>query len=133
MKNSDYLTIEETASKLGRPASWVKEQICEGKLGATLAGRQWLIPSPEVDALMSDNSLPHPPSNVVHNFLPDRPSRKSYNFRNDKKASRPNASSEATERSRKSPSPSKNSRAKKRKGSRRTLPRRSKTWIGSLI
>jgi excisionase family DNA binding protein len=126
MKNSDYLTIEETASKLGRPASWVKEQICEGKLGATLAGRQWLIPSPEVDALMSDNSLPHPPSNVVHNFLPDRPSRKSYNFRNDKKASRPNASSEATERSRKSPSPSKNSRAKKRKGSRPTLTQKIK-------
>jgi excisionase family DNA binding protein len=121
MKNRDYLTIEETAGKLGRPATWVKEQICEGKLGATLAGRQWLIPSPEVHALMTDNSLPHQPSNVVHNFLPDRPAKKFYDSRNDERASRSNSRSEATERSRKPPPSSKNSRAKKRKGSRPTL------------
>jgi excisionase family DNA binding protein len=126
MKNRDYLTIEETANKLGRPASWVKEQICEGKLGATLAGRQWLIPSPEVDALMTDNSLPHQPSNIVHNFLPDHPSRMSYNSRNDEKGSRSNARSEATERSRRPPSSAKNGRSKKRKGRRPTLTKKIK-------
>jgi excisionase family DNA binding protein len=126
MKYRDYLTIEETASKLGRPASWVKERICEGKLGATLAGRQWLILSHEVDALMTDNSLPHQPSNVVHNFLPDRPSGKSSNSRNDEKASRPNSRSEVTERSRKPPPSAKNSRAKERKGSRPTLTQKIK-------
>jgi excisionase family DNA binding protein len=126
MKNRAYMTIEETASKLGRPASWVKEQICEGKLGATLAGRQWLILSHEVDALMADNSLPHQPSNVVHNFLPDRPLRKSYNSRNDERASRPNSRREATERSRRPPPSAKNSRAKKRNGSRPTLTQKIK-------
>jgi hypothetical protein len=104
----------------------VKEQICEGKLGATLAGRQWLILSHEVDALMTDNSLPHQSSNVVHNFLPDRPSKKSYNSRYDEKASRPNSRSEVTERSRKPPPSAQNSRAKKRKGSRPTLTQKIK-------
>jgi len=126
MKNMDYLTIEETASKLGRPASWVKEQICEGKLGATLAGRQWLILSHEVDTLITDNSLPRQSTPVVHNFLPDRPSRKSYNSRNDERASRPNSRREVTERSRKPPPSAKNGRAKQRKGSRPTLTQKIK-------
>jgi hypothetical protein len=126
MKRSDYLTIEETASKLGRPASWVKEQICEGKFGASLAGRQWLIPSHEVDKLLPDNPLSNQPSRIVHNFQPDRPSRKAYNARNGEKASRPNSRNEATKRSTKPPPSAKDSPAKKWKDGRPTLTQKIK-------
>lgn len=72
MKDSGYLTIEEAAKKLGRPASWVKDRICEGGLGAILAGRQWLISEQDADKLLLGDPPPAEPRRVVHNFLPDR-------------------------------------------------------------
>ncbi len=75
--SSGYLTIEEAAQKLGRPPSWVKGQICEGKLGATLAGGCWLISSEDLDKLLSSDSPTPQPNNTVHDFLPERPKRKS--------------------------------------------------------
>ena len=106
MKQSDYLTIEETARKLGRPTVWVKEQICQGKLDANLSGRQWLIPSYEVDRLTPDNLPPHQSGDMVHNFLPARPPGKANDSGGDKKRSGRVARHEAPERSRKSSSSS---------------------------
>jgi excisionase family DNA binding protein len=77
VSSSDYLTIEEAAQKLGRPPSWVKGQICEGKLGATLAGRNWLISPEALDKLLSSDPPPPQPNNTVHDSLPQRTARKS--------------------------------------------------------
>lgn len=73
MKDSGYLTIEETGKKLGRPASWVKEQICEGTLGATLAGRRWLISPQDCDELLSNNPPLASPRSASIIFYPIDP------------------------------------------------------------
>lgn len=75
MGDGGYLTIEETARKLGMPASWVKGQICEGKLGATLSGRRWLIPAQESDKLLRDEPPARISEEPVPNFL-NRPAGK---------------------------------------------------------
>ncbi len=110
MRDSGYLTIEDTAKKLGRPVSWVKEQICEGKLGATLAGRRWLISPQDCNELLSNNPPAREPEKSVHNFLPDRPARSSRLAQNDEKTSRPARKGKASERSRKSLEATKKSR-----------------------
>lgn len=69
MDDGGHLTIEETARRLGRPASWFKEQICEGRLGATLSGRKWLIPPQEYDRLLQANSPSRVSEQPVHDFL----------------------------------------------------------------
>lgn len=102
MGNSGYLTIEETAGKLGRSVSWVKEQICEGKLGATLSGRQWLITSQEFDELLRNNMPAHGTQKLVRNFLSDRPKRKTHGTQNDRNAPNSTWGREPIERSRKS-------------------------------
>jgi excisionase family DNA binding protein len=126
VRDSGYLTIEETARKLGRPASWVKDQICEGKLGATLAGRQWLISPQDFDELLLNYALPREPAKIVHNFLPDRPKSKPHSTLNDQKASRSAQRSEASRRSRKSSSPAKERRPKKDKDWKPTLTQKIK-------
>lgn len=76
MKGGGYLDIGETANKLNKPTRWVKDQICQGKLGGKLVERKWLISSQDVDELL----LKHPPNlqveDVVHNFLSNRPKKK---------------------------------------------------------
>ena len=108
MTDSGYLTIEETARKLSRPASWVKDQICEGNLGATLAGRQWLISPQDANELLRKNTPPPKPGKIVHNFLQDRPARESHSTQNEQNAGRPTRKNGATERSRKSSHSAKN-------------------------
>lgn len=78
MSNNDYLMIEEVARKLGRMPSWVKEQICEGKIDATLSGNRWLI-SPQTFETLQSNSSTTGTSNTVHNFLPEKPPSKRNN------------------------------------------------------
>lgn len=127
MRDSGYLTIEETAKKLGRPASWVKDQICEGKLGATLAGRRWLISSHDSDELLFNNPPAYElPEKIVHDLLPDRPAKGPHGTRNDEIASRPVRKSKASERSRKSLSPAKNSQPKRGEDWRPTLTQKIK-------
>jgi hypothetical protein len=72
MSNGDYLTIEEVACKLGRMPSWVKEQICEGKIDATLSGNRWMIALRTLETLRGSSSSIEG-SNTVHDFLPESP------------------------------------------------------------
>lgn len=124
VSGSGYLTIEEVAQKLGKSPSWVKGQICEGKLGARLAGKRWLISPRDVDELLSSGTPSPEPNNIVHNFLPERPPKKSRGAPKRQKASSPTQRSEATERSKK-PSPSGNKeRSKEGKGKKPTLTQR---------
>lgn len=124
MKDSNYLTIEETAKKLGRPASWVKDQICEGKLGATLTGRQWLISRQDFDELLLNNPPPDTPRKVVHNFLPDRPKVKPQSTRKDRIASKSAQRSAPARRSKESSPPARERRSKKGRGRKPTLTQR---------
>ncbi len=126
MRDSGYLTIEETAKKLGRPASWVKDRICDGKLGATLVGRRWLISPQDFDKLLLNNPPPREPSKIVHNLLPDRPARKPHTSQSDQNASRSTRKSMATSQSRSKSSSVKNSQFKKGKDDKPTLTRKIK-------
>jgi hypothetical protein len=65
MKDSEYLTLEESAQKLDSPVSWVKESVCRGKL----EGRRWLVSVRDLDRLPAERSSQ--PSEVVHDFLPE--------------------------------------------------------------
>jgi excisionase family DNA binding protein len=112
VRDSDYLTIEETAKKLGRPASWVTDQICEGKLGATLAGRQWLISRQDFDQLMLNNPPSSEPEKIVHNFLPARSPKQPHGTRNNQKASRPAQRNKPSRQSGKSSPPVRERRQK---------------------
>jgi hypothetical protein len=69
MKDSEYLTLEESAQKLDSPVSWVKESVCRGKLGGKLEGRRWLVSVRDLDRLLAERSSQ--PSEVVHDFLPE--------------------------------------------------------------
>ena len=128
MSGSGYLTLEEVAEKLGRPPSWVKARICEGKLGATLAGNRWLISPGSVVELLSDAPPAAQPSSTIHDFLPERRAGKPRGAPNHQKPSKPARVSEAagrpTKRSKKSSSFNKNDRSEKGRGKRTTLTQR---------
>jgi len=85
--NDDYLTIQETASKIGMPTSWITEQICDGKLSATLSGRQWLISPRDVERLHLTVSASQK-QDVVHNPQTKR-SKKQPATRGDSKPASP--------------------------------------------
>ncbi len=75
---NDYLTLEESARMIGRPDSFLKALMSEGKLGAKLAGGRWWISVRDLEELRQN--LPLEPEKVVHNFLSDpseRPQRNS--------------------------------------------------------
>jgi hypothetical protein len=126
VKDSGYLTIEETYKKLGRPASWVKEQICEGTLGATLAGRRWLISPQDCDEILSNNPPASEPEKRFHNFLSDRPTRDSRLAQKDGETIGSARKGKASERSRKSLAATKNSRPRTVEDRRPTLTQKIK-------
>jgi hypothetical protein len=71
---NDYLTLEDSARMLGRPNSFLKSLMSEGKLGAKLAGGRWWISVRDHEELR--RNLPREQGNVVRTFLSDTPSRK---------------------------------------------------------
>jgi hypothetical protein len=77
--NNEYITFEESARMLGKPNSYLKSLMSQGKLGAKLAEGRWWISVKDHEKLR--RNLPHrnlqqEQGNVVHNFFTDRPSRK---------------------------------------------------------
>ncbi len=120
-----YLTIQETASKIGMPTSWVTEQICDGKLGATLAGRQWLISSRDVERLCLTIPAYQKPREVVHDFLPEPTKKKQPATRPKGKPPTP-ARNESGRASKVSPSSSNNGRTETMRAQRPTLTQRIK-------
>lgn len=64
---NDYMTLEESAQRLGRPLSVLKTVMSEGKISAMLSGGRWLISVRELEKLRA--SLPPEPMKVVHNQL----------------------------------------------------------------
>jgi hypothetical protein len=79
VNSSNYLTIEEVARQLGRMPDWVKEQICEGRIDATLSGNRWMVSLETFETLQS-NLSPTEISNTVRNFVPDEAPNKGNNM-----------------------------------------------------
>jgi hypothetical protein len=71
---NDYFTLEDSARMLGKPNSFLKSLMSEGKLGANLAGGRWWISVKDHEELR--RNLPCEQGNVVHTFFSDTPSRK---------------------------------------------------------
>jgi hypothetical protein len=126
LRASGYLTIEEVARKLCRPDSWVKGHILDGKLGATLSGRRWLIAPKDFEELLLINPPPPEPSQTVHNFLPERPAKKPSRPQRAQKAPVQARTSKRAQQSNKSPSSRRVGSMKKSKGKRPLLTQRIK-------
>jgi hypothetical protein len=73
-KQNNYLTLEESGRVLGKPASWIKDIIARGDLGAKLSGGRWLISVRDLDTLRVN--LPPEQKNTVHTFLTNSTSSK---------------------------------------------------------
>ena len=71
---NDYLTLEESARVLGRPVSFLKGALSEGKLGAKLAGGRWLISARDLEGLRR-NLSPKPVRTVRDSEGGDAPGK----------------------------------------------------------
>ena len=76
---NDYLSLEESARLLGRPVSFLKNVLSEGKLSAKLAGGRWLVSVRDLERLRQ--TLSSEAGRVARDFdavgTPPRPGRAS--------------------------------------------------------
>jgi hypothetical protein len=63
---NDYLTLEESARMLGKPNSFLKSLMSEGKLSARLAGGSWWISIRDLEELRENLQAER---EIVHNYL----------------------------------------------------------------
>jgi excisionase family DNA binding protein len=67
MSQSDHISVQETASQLGRSTEQVRRYLREGKLNGTRIGGQWFIDRLALEAFQRDL---HAPRSFLHDVEP---------------------------------------------------------------